>query len=395
MRRVISKAPVPDAVQPASASAFRVLFLLTLIASACVCSAVIPRALRGAREKALRTKCAGNLRQLSLSSIQYTDDKRLYPHVEGLRVVDGGYDSDHSPQKFQTLYYYGYHDAPEGWVCPASEDAPLPPGRNLRGGASRLFGMQVGITRSSGRTPLRDRISRPTLRETSELSYGYQRKATMAGARSTTPIIADRAVYHRADEDSETLKPGELGNHGAGSYVAYVDGTVAWKRAGVEDDWKSWERENSATLDMLRSSLSNPARDRVVPVPLSRAAVAASFPAGFLLLLSWIGHMGWRRRVPDRLFLRRRLKRRRRWITAEVVGRTRRPEDPRASRSGTVTGRPRVTLSRRQRCPYCHAALVQRDDLVECRSCQTLVHRECSGIGRSGGRCCTLGCLNA
>ena len=385
------KAPVPDSVQPASAPAFRVLFVLTLIAAAAVCTAVVPRALRGAGEKARRTKCANRLRQLSLGAIQYADDKRFYPHVETLRALDGDYDTDHSARKVQALEYYGYQDAPEGWVCPTSDDAPLPPRRNPEGESQRLFWWRAGIEQPSGRSPFTDGLRRPSLRETSELSYGSNRKAASVGTRCTTPLFADRAVFHRADEEAEALRAGEIGNHGDGYFVAYADASVIWRSAGPEEANERWDLRS---MDVLQSSLSNPRRERTVPIRPTAAAVAASFPAGFLLLLGWMGHMGWRRRVPDRLFLRRRRKRRRRWITAVAIGACERPE-PLERVPSRGARRPRVTLGLNQRCPYCHAAVVPLDDLVECRSCRTLLHRECSGAGGPGGRCCTLGCLNA
>lgn len=391
MTPVKAKAPILDWVQPASAPAFRVLFVLTLIAAAAVCSAVIPRALRGAQEKALRTKCAQNLRHLSISAIQYADDKRFYPHVERMRDLDGGYDTDHSSRKVQALEYYGYHGNPEGWVCPASEDTVLPPRRNPEGADQRLFWWRAGIEQPSGRSPFNDGLQRPSLRETSELSYGSNRKAMSTGTRCTSVLFADRAVYHRADEDPDTLKAGEIGSHGKGYFVAYADASVTWRPAGSEDADTRWDLR---TVDVLKSSLSNPPRKRVVPLRPAEAGVAAAFPMGFLLLLGWMRHMGWRRRVPDRVFLRRRSKRRRRWITAVVVGAAGRAE----ALEGALLrapGKPGVTLGLNQRCPYCHAAVAEVDDLVECRSCRTLLHRECSGAGGPGGRCSTLGCLNA
>ncbi|MCH7653638.1 MAG: glutamyl-tRNA reductase [Chloroflexi bacterium] len=86
----------------------------------------LPVVLRGETERRNRARCANNLRQLGLAAIQYSDDKRFFPHVRKIRELDGGYDSNHTPKTMRSLQWYGYHDNPEGWICSSSYDVFVP-----------------------------------------------------------------------------------------------------------------------------------------------------------------------------------------------------------------------------------------------------------------------------
>ena len=83
-------------------------------------------AMRLRRPRANRTKCSNNLRQLGLAAIQYADDKRFFLHVRGRAALDGGMETSDTPRKVRQLMDLGYHDNPEGWICPSSDDLSVP-----------------------------------------------------------------------------------------------------------------------------------------------------------------------------------------------------------------------------------------------------------------------------
>ena len=145
----------------------------------------------------------------------HADDKRFFPHNETLRSPDtdgmneGG---NHQTKVARSLLWYGYHDNPEGWVCPSSFDAFTPVNSvNVRETPRLWF---WGGT-EGGDLTLAPWIqgSDDDLQATTELSYGWTIKGMNTNVRSTALLGADRAL--RVDEDMSTDNAGELGNQPA------------------------------------------------------------------------------------------------------------------------------------------------------------------------------------
>jgi hypothetical protein len=179
----------------------------------------------GPRERADRTRCANQLRQLGLGAIQYADDKRFYPHVNRILDLDGGVDSNHTPKVVRALLWYGYNDNPEVFVCGSSEDLVLPiEEREVRENLRRWFwGMEYDQS-SQTQSPFVVGDD-PALEETTELSYGWSRKGMNMNVRSATLVGADRAVREPNTDDSEEVL---VGNHGEGWNVLRADCTVEY-----------------------------------------------------------------------------------------------------------------------------------------------------------------------
>lgn len=201
------------------------VIVLVVIAAVCVLGMVVMGvlgalmmpAMMKAKEKANASKCASNLRMVGLGAASYAGDKRFFPHVTGLRELDGDARTNHGPKVFRALINYGYLDSAEGYVCPSSFDLYVP---TTSYDPREWF--WLGQTRSAtSENPLGDGMNDPTLLETDELSYGWTRRGFNNNLSSNTPMAADRSV--RRDPDAAYLEPGENGNHTDGVNVVYAD----------------------------------------------------------------------------------------------------------------------------------------------------------------------------
>lgn len=201
------------------------LIVLVLLGAPCLLgllAALLMPALMQAKDKANRTKCGNDLRQLGLASLQYADDKRRFPHVRGLDELDGAVETGDGSRVARTLLWAGYLDTTEPFVCPSSFDLAAP-----LAGDPRAFGWAGAVKRSTSVSPIADELDDPPTDLNGELSYGWQRRALTANARSTTPWSADKAR-----RDPMNLRA--VGNHEGGTNVITADCAVSWRAVGAE-----------------------------------------------------------------------------------------------------------------------------------------------------------------
>jgi len=215
-------APLP------TSRSFSLLDLLVVIVLVGVTASLLMPALMVCKTPADKTRCMNRLRQFGLAAIQYADDKAFFPHNRSAVTLDADETGNHQTKIFRSLLWYGYHDNPQGWICPSSYDMFVPVNNDDVREHMRKWFWQGDYSKSNARAaPFVDGGADPVgsgPRATTEISYGWTRRGMSVNEPSTGILGADRSL--RAEGDKSGSGPDSFGNHQDGWNVLKVDGTV-------------------------------------------------------------------------------------------------------------------------------------------------------------------------
>jgi hypothetical protein len=169
------------------------------------------------------TKCANNLKQISLALCQYADDKRFYPHISQPKQLDGGWRSNTTSRVFRGLYFYNYDDNPETYVCPSSPDMFVPVTQ-----AAKFDTRAFRWNGAGGPTPTLSPLvaggedaSDLPLDQSTEISYGYTRRFLSTNSQARFLVAGDKSRL--LDKDEPDHRGNMIGNHKDCQYVVSID----------------------------------------------------------------------------------------------------------------------------------------------------------------------------
>jgi len=169
-----------------------------------------------------------------MAAIQYSDDKRFFPHITKISTLDGGCSTDVSARAVHTLIFYNYDDSPEGFICPSSPDQFKPLEPDARQDIRNFFWTGGAEPSASNLiySPLYQSGGAATgdvaLTSMVDLSYGWTKRGCTTNTQSTVFVLGDKSRVLTSTDSASTSGSGAhinnmVGNHKDCMLTACVD----------------------------------------------------------------------------------------------------------------------------------------------------------------------------